>query len=88
MMTVMALSVFGAIVVTAQAENQPPDPRTVSHPVKKRTVSQTARPSQAKRNSYDVCLKKAHDMGLVYGQAGVTDYVHECMGLGVILSHN
>jgi hypothetical protein len=46
-MAVMALAVFGVMVVTAQAENQAPGPPTVSHPVKKRTVSQTARPSRA-----------------------------------------
>jgi hypothetical protein len=43
MTTVMALAAFGAIVATAQAENQTPSPPTVSSPVKKRTVSQTAR---------------------------------------------
>ena len=47
MMTVMALAVFGAMVAAAQAENQTLNPRTVSGPVKKRTVTQTARPSQA-----------------------------------------
>jgi hypothetical protein len=82
MMTVMALSVLGAIVVTAQVENQTPDPRTVSHPVKKRTVSQTARASQAKRNSIRCMPKKGARYGLVYGQAGVTDYLHECMVWG------
>jgi hypothetical protein len=46
MMTVTALVVFGAMVVTTQAENQNPNPRTVSGSAKKRTVSQTARPSR------------------------------------------
>jgi hypothetical protein len=48
MMTLMALAVFGAVVAAARAENQTPNPRTVSGPVKKRTVAQTA-PSQAFR---------------------------------------
>jgi hypothetical protein len=33
MMTVMAFAVFGAVVATAQAENQTPSPPTVSRPV-------------------------------------------------------
>jgi hypothetical protein len=50
-MTVVALVVFGAMVATAQAENQTPSPPTVSHPVKKRAVSQRRRESspRAKR---------------------------------------
>jgi hypothetical protein len=47
MLTVTALAAFGVMVATAQAENQTPSPPTASHSVKKRTVSQTARPSQA-----------------------------------------
>jgi hypothetical protein len=42
MMTVMALAVLGAMVATAQAENQTPNPPTASHPAKKRTVSSKA----------------------------------------------
>jgi hypothetical protein len=80
MMTVMALAAFGAMVATAQAENQTPNPPTASHPAKKRTASQTARPSQAKRNSRDVCVKKADDLGLIAGQAGRFDYIYQCMG--------
>jgi hypothetical protein len=88
MMTVMALVAFGAMVAIAQAENQTPSPPTVSHPVKKRAVSQTALPSQAKRaapkvtsNSYDVCAKKALDLGFVVGQAGRYSYLCQCMGI-------
>jgi hypothetical protein len=44
---VVVLAAFGAMVVTAQAENQTPSPPTASHPTNKRTVSQIARPSQA-----------------------------------------
>jgi hypothetical protein len=80
MMTVTALAVFGAMVATAQAENQTPSPPTASHPAKKRTVSQTARPSQVKR-SYDVCAKKALDLGFVAGQAGRYSYLCQCMGI-------
>jgi hypothetical protein len=80
-MTVTALTAFGAMVATAQAENQTPSPPTASHPVKKWTASQRARPSQAKRaNSYDVCATKAHDTGLVQGQAGRICYIRNCMG--------
>jgi hypothetical protein len=46
MMMVTSLAAFGAMVATAQAESQNPNPRTVSGPVKKRTVPQTVRPSQ------------------------------------------
>jgi hypothetical protein len=95
MMTVMALAAFGAMVVTAQAENQTPSPPTVSGPVKKRTVSHTASPLQVKRagakatsNSFDVCAKKALDLGFVAGQAGRIDYISQCMGRGVIHSQN
>jgi hypothetical protein len=69
MMTVMSLAAFAAAVVTAQAEKQ------------------TARPSQTKRaaskaafNSYDVCAKKALDLGFVAGQAGRIAYMCQCMG--------
>jgi hypothetical protein len=72
MTTVMALAAFGAMVVTPQAENQTP---------------QTAHPSQAKRaaskatvNSYDVCVKKAHDISLVPGHVGDARYIAQCMG--------
>jgi hypothetical protein len=72
MMTVMALVAFGATVATAEAENQTP---------------QTARPSQVKRaaskatsNSYDVCAKKALDLGFIAGQAGRRDFIYQCMG--------
>jgi hypothetical protein len=41
-MTLTALAVFGATVVTAQAENQTPSPPTASGPVKR-------------ANSYDMC---------------------------------
>jgi hypothetical protein len=55
MMTVMALAAFGAMVATAQAENQTPSPPTASHPAKKRTVSQTAHPSQAVNAAHSTC---------------------------------
>jgi hypothetical protein len=55
MMTVMALAAFGATVVTAQAENQTPNPPTASHPVKKRTVSHTARPTQTVSAANSTC---------------------------------
>jgi hypothetical protein len=82
-MTVMALVVFGAMAGAAQAENQTPSPPTASHPAKNWTVSQTARPSQVKRNSYDVCVKKALDLGFVAGQAGRKQYLCQCMGISV-----
>jgi hypothetical protein len=66
MMTVTALAVFGAMVVTAQAENQ-----TASGPVKKRTALHKA--------SFAECEKKALDLGLVPGQSGRICYA--CMGL-------
>jgi hypothetical protein len=53
MMTMTALAAFGAMVVTAQAENQTPGP--VSGPVKKRTVSPTARPTQAVSGAHSTC---------------------------------
>jgi hypothetical protein len=59
MMTVTALAVFGAMVVTAQAENQNPSSPTASGPVKKRTVLHKA--------SFAECEKKALDVGLVPG---------------------
>jgi hypothetical protein len=61
MMTVTALVAFGAMVATAPAENQPPSSPTVSHPVKKRAVSQTARPSQTIGAARSTCsgLKSA-----------------------------
>jgi hypothetical protein len=68
MMTVTALAVFGAVVVTAQAENQ-----TASGPVKKRTVLHKA--------SFAECEKKAFDLGLVPGQSGRICYVRNCMGV-------
>jgi hypothetical protein len=87
MMTVTALAVFGVMVDAAQAESQTASSRTVSGRVKNWTVSHTARPSQAKRaaskataNSYDVCEKKARDIGLVQGEAGHNCYVRNCMG--------
>jgi Protein of unknown function (DUF3551) len=46
---------------------------------KKGTVSQTARPSQA--GTFDVCAKKALDLGFVAGQAGRYQYVCQCMGV-------
>jgi hypothetical protein len=79
MMTVMALAAFGAMVATAQAEKQTSSPPTVSHPIKKRTVSNTARPSQAP--TFAACEKKAQDIGLATGQAGRTQYIAECMGI-------
>jgi hypothetical protein len=57
-----------------------PGAPTVSGQVKKRTVPQTPRPSQVKRDSYDVCAKKALDLGFVAGQAGRYQYVCQCMG--------
>jgi hypothetical protein len=69
MITVMALAAFGAMVATAQAENQTPGPPTASHSVKKRTASQSTRPSRAA--TFAACEKKAADVGLVRGQAGV-----------------
>jgi hypothetical protein len=73
MMPVTALAMFGAVVVTAQAENQPPSPPTASGAVKKRAVSHEA--------SFAECEKKALDLGLVPGQAGRICYVRQCMGL-------
>jgi hypothetical protein len=56
MMTVTAIAAFGAMVVTAQAENQNPIPQTVSGKVKKRTESQTVRSSQQALNpSHATC---------------------------------
>jgi hypothetical protein len=55
MMTVMTLTAFAATVATAQAENQTSNPPTVSHPVKKRTISQTAHPSQAGSAAHSTC---------------------------------
>jgi hypothetical protein len=72
MMTLTALAVFGATVVTAQAENQSPSPPTASGPVKKRTVSH--------EGSFAECEKKALDLGLVRGQAGHASYLRQCMG--------
>jgi hypothetical protein len=72
MMTVTALAMFGAMVVTAQAESQTPNPRTASGPVKKRTVLPKA--------SFAECERKALDVGLVPGQAGRAEYVRQCMG--------
>ena len=86
MMTVMALAAFGAMMATAQAENQTPSSPTVSGPVKKRTVLQTARPSQA--GTFAACQKKATDISLVRGQAGYIDYVRQCMGLERVHSQN
>jgi hypothetical protein len=94
MMAVMALAVFGAMVARTQAENQTPSPPTVSHPVKKRAVSQTARPSQVGRaaskatpNSFDECTKKALDIGLVHGQAGYVCYIAQCVGRSQTARH-
>jgi hypothetical protein len=47
MMGVRALMAFGAMLATAQAENQPPSPPTASHPVNTQTVSQTVGRSRA-----------------------------------------
>jgi hypothetical protein len=85
MMTVMALVAFGAMVATAQAENHTSSSPTASHPVKKRTVSQIARPpkravSEATFGSYDVCVNKALDIGLIRGEGGFVGYVCQCMG--------
>jgi hypothetical protein len=55
MMTVMALVAFGAMVATAQAEKQTASPPTASHPVKKQTVSQTARPSRSVSAAQSTC---------------------------------
>jgi hypothetical protein len=41
---------------------------------KKRTVS------EATLISYEACAKKAHDQGLVPGQAGRIEFMKECMG--------
>jgi hypothetical protein len=68
MMTVTALAMFGALVVTAQAENQTPSPPTAS-----RTVLHKA--------TFAECEKKALDLGLVPGQPGRICYVRNCMGL-------
>jgi hypothetical protein len=70
MMTMTALAVFGAMVVTAQAEA--PSPPTDSGPAKKRTVSH--------EGSFAECEKKALDLGLVRGQAGHASYLRQCMG--------
>jgi hypothetical protein len=45
---------------------------------KKRTVSQTPRPSQA--GTFDVCAKKALDLGLCPGQADRISYICQCRG--------
>ena len=83
MMTVIALTAFGAMVAAAQAENQTPSPPTASHPAKKRAMSQTAHRRQVKRaNSFDECEKKAHDIGLAISQAGHTTDITQCMGQG------
>jgi hypothetical protein len=71
MMTVTALAVFGAMVVTAQAET--PSPPTASGPVNKQTVLRKA--------SFAECEKKALDLGLVPGQPGRICYVRNCMRL-------
>jgi hypothetical protein len=49
--------------------------------------TETARPSQVKRpaskatsNSFDVCTKKALELGFVAGQAGRATYMCQCMG--------
>ena len=54
--------------------------------------TETARPSQAKRaqpkatsNSYDVCAKKALDLGFVPGQAGRFEYICQCMRPGALV---
>jgi hypothetical protein len=71
MMTVTALAVFGAMLVTTKAET--PSPPTASGPVKKRTVLHRA--------SFAECEKKAFDLGLVPGQSGRICYVRNCMGV-------
>jgi hypothetical protein len=65
MMMLTALAVFGAMLVTAQAENQSPSP-------KKQTVLHKA--------SFAECEKKALDLGLVPGQSGRICWVRQCMG--------
>jgi hypothetical protein len=65
MMMVMALAAFGAMVATAQAENQTPGPPTASHPA---NVSQTARPSVSVAHSSGLklaCLSDA-DSGCLF----------------------
>jgi hypothetical protein len=42
---------------------------------KRATVSETT------LASFEVCAKKAHDIGLVPGQTGRIEYMRECMGL-------
>jgi hypothetical protein len=41
---------------------------------KRTTVSETT------LASFEACAKKAHDLGLVPGQAGRIEYMRECMG--------
>jgi hypothetical protein len=79
-MALTAFAAFGAMVATAQAENQTPSPPTASHAVKKRTVSPTARPS-SRAEMFVACQEKAADIGLATGQAGRTQYIAECMGI-------
>jgi hypothetical protein len=57
MMTVIALSVFGAIVVTHKLRTRPPilGPFTSSEEA---DGFANCTPSRAKRNSYDLCLKR------------------------------
>jgi hypothetical protein len=59
-------------------------PPTASHPVKKWTVSQTARPSQVKggasKATFDECAKRALDLSLSPGQADRREYIRGCMG--------
>jgi hypothetical protein len=71
MMTVTALAVFGAMVVTTQG--QTPSPPTAPGPVKKQTVLHKA--------SFAECEKKAFDLGLVPGQSGRICWVRQCIGV-------
>jgi hypothetical protein len=76
MMTMIALAALGAMVVTAQAENQTPSPPTVSDPVKKRTVSQNGRDA-AKPSPADLGWDFAHP-GRV---GGFSELPGTCTGL-------
>jgi hypothetical protein len=65
----MRIAMFASTAVLAVAVAFP------AAAAKKRNVS------EATLASFEVCAKKAHDMGLVPGQAGRIEYMRECMGL-------
>ena len=96
MMAVMAVAPFGAMVATAQAENQTPNPRTVSGPVHKRTVSQTARPSQQALSAATVwcfpggrrCSNDWHDCAMSHGWGSVNSPPVPCLTLREVIAQS